>query len=119
MTLLAQCSETQYPAGKRYYDAYCGNCHMEDGQGLSALIPSLHNSTYLVNNQDLLPCIIRNGIVSTVADSSDEVQLSMPAHPQLNDIEVLNISNYINNNWGNKIEQISMQEMKARLNACE
>jgi len=68
-----------------YYDAYCGNCHMENGEGLSKLIPSLHNSAYLKNNQEELPCIIRNGILSKVADDSDEVQLSMPAHPQLND----------------------------------
>lgn len=116
--VLSRCNETQYPAGKRYYDAYCGNCHMVDGNGLSKLIPSLQNSAYIAANQELLPCIIRNGIKSTVADSSDEVQLSMPAHPQLNDIEVLNICNYINNMWGNKVEQINMKEMKARLGEC-
>jgi len=92
---------------------------MENGEGLSKLIPSLHNSAYLKNNQEELPCIIRNGILSKVADDSDEVQLSMPAHPQLNDIEVLNICNYINNKWGNTFEQINMAEMKARLDACD
>lgn len=113
------CTETQYPSGKRYYDAYCGNCHMENGKGLSQLIPSLENSNYLKVNQDVLPCIIRNGILSTVADDSDEVQLSMPAHPELNDIEVLNICNYINNAWGNKMAEINMVNMKTKLQRCE
>lgn len=92
---------------------------MENGQGLSQLIPSLENSSYLKENQDVLPCIIRYGILSTVADDSDEVQLSMPAHPQLNDIEVLNICNYINNAWGNKVEQINMTQMKSKLARCK
>lgn len=118
LVFTTSCNETQYPAGKRYYNAYCGNCHMEDGKGLSELIPTLHNSTYIANNQDQLPCIIRYGIKSTVADSSSDVQLSMPAHPQLNDIEVLNICNYINNTWGNSVEQININEMKERLEKC-
>lgn len=91
---------------------------MEDGKGLSQLIPSLENSKYLIKNQEILPCIIRYGIKSKVADHSDEVQLSMPAHPQLNEIEILNICNYINNAWGNELEQISMNELKSRLNNC-
>lgn len=113
-----QCTETQYPAGKRYYDAYCGNCHMADGNGLSKLIPSLNKSLYLSEQQNSLPCIIRYGIKSAVPDSSSDVQLSMPAHPQINDIEVLNICNYINNTWGNSINEINMAEMKNRLDQC-
>ncbi len=92
---------------------------MENGKGLSLLIPSLENSKYLIENQDALPCIIRDGILSKVADDSDEVQLSMPAHPQLNEIEILNICNYINNAWGNQLEQISMTEMKNKLAKCK
>lgn len=91
---------------------------MENGKGLSQLIPSLENSKYLKENQEDLPCIIRNGILSTVADDSDEVQLSMPAQPKLNDIEVLNICNYINNAWGNKVEQINIAQIKIKLEKC-
>lgn len=116
---LTQCDHTEYPSGKRYYDAYCGNCHMDDGRGLSKLIPSLEKSQYIINQQDELPCIIRNGIKSMVADSSSEVQLSMPAHPKLSEIEILNICNYVNNSWGNKQAQMSLQEIKAKLGVCD
>ena len=119
ISLLTQCNHTEYPSGKRYYKAYCGNCHMDDGKGLSKLIPSLEKSQYLINQQDKLPCIIRNGIKSMVPDSSSEVQLSMPAHPKLSEIEILNICNYVNNSWGNQQAQMSLQEIKVKLNFCD
>ena len=117
--ILTQCDHTEYPSGKRYYDAYCGNCHMEDGKGLSKLIPSLEKSQYLINQQNELPCIIRKGIKSMVADSSSEVQLSMPAHPKLSEIEILNICNYVNNSWGNQQAQMSLQEIKVKLGVSD
>lgn len=119
ISLLTQCDNTEYPSGKRYYNAYCGNCHMEDGKGLSKLIPSLEKSQYLINQQDKLPCIIRNGIKSMVADSSSELQLSMPANVKLSEIEILNICNYINNSWSNQQAQMSLQEIKVKLNFCD
>lgn len=119
ISTLIQCDHNEYPSGKRYYEAYCGNCHMEDGRGLSQLIPSLENSKYLVHQQDLLPCIIRKGIRSTVPDSSAEVQLSMPAHPKLSEIEILNICNYINNSWNNKQPQMSLKDIQKKLLVCE
>ena len=91
---------------------------MEDGQGLSKLIPSLAKSKYIIEHQNELPCIIRNGIKSTVSDTSSEVQLSMPAHPQLSEIEILNISNYINNAWGNQQPQLNLNEIKVKLELC-
>lgn len=117
-TTLTQCDHTEYPSGKRYYNAYCGNCHMEDGKGLSKLIPSLEKSKYLIDNQYELPCIIRYGIKSMVSDTSSEVQLSMPAHLKLSEIEILNISNYVNNSWGNQQPQISLEEIKSKLDNC-
>ena len=116
---LIQCNHTEYPSGKRYYDAYCGNCHMEDGKGLSKLIPSLEKSHYIIHQQDELPCIIRNGIKSMVANSSSEVQLSMPAHRHLSEIEILNISNYVNNSWGNQQTQMSLNDIKRKLSECK
>ena len=115
---LTQCNSTEYPSGKRYYGAYCGNCHMGDGKGLSKLIPSLEKSQYLIHQQDELPCIIRNGIKSTVADSSAEVQLSMPAHPKLSEIEILNICNYVNHSWGNQQVQLNLEDIKEKLKLC-
>ena len=119
LSTLIQCDHNEYPSGKRYYDAYCGNCHMDDGKGLSKLIPSLEKSQYLIHQQDVLPCIIRSGIKSTVADSSSEVQLSMPAHPKLSEIEILNICNYINNSWGNQQAQMFLKDIKEKLSDCE
>ncbi len=119
LCILTQCDRNEYPSGKRYYDAYCGNCHMEDGKGLSKLIPSLEKSQYLLNEQDELPCIIKKGIKSMVPDSSSEVQLSMPAHPKLSEIEILNICNYINNSWGNQQAPMFLIDIENKLNICD
>ena len=117
ISLLTQCDHTEYP-GKRYYNAYCGNCHMEDGR-IDLTWLGLEKSQYLINQQDKLPCIIRNGIKSMVADSSSEVQLSMPANVKLSEIEILNICNYVNNSWSNKQAQMSLQEIKVKLGFCD
>lgn len=118
MTTLWSCQNNAYPQGKRYYNAYCANCHMDDGRGLNELIPSLVSSDYLRNHQDQLPCIIRYGIESKIDKSAEVFNLQMPAHQKLSEIDILNIINYINNSWGNEIDQSNLQSVRSRLKKC-
>lgn len=115
LILLISCNQTDYPQGKRYYDAYCGNCHMENGDGLSSLIPSLYQSDYIKSKQDHLPCIIRNGIGSI----DDTTLLSMPGNADLSDIEIVNIINYINTSWENTSPPQTLTKVNTLLNKCE
>ena len=47
ISVIFSCNDSPYMQGKRLYLANCANCHMEDGSGLSALIPSIQKSVYL------------------------------------------------------------------------
>jgi len=113
-----QCTETDYPQGKRYYDAYCGNCHMDNGEGLSKLIPSLSHSDYIAQNQEQLPCLIIYGIAKEESESREDFELSMPGNDKLTDIEILNIINYINTAWDNTTKPTSIKEVKELRTAC-
>lgn len=114
VTTLLSCNDTEYPNGKRYYEAYCGNCHMEKGQGLNELIPPLKNAASVVSGENLA-CIIRNGIE---AKDSTTI-LAMPANDKLSEIEILNIVNYISNSWGNTAQQKGLKQIKEELKRCQ
>ncbi len=112
LCFLYACHNTTFVQGKRYYTDLCASCHMEDGTGLVALIPSLQNSEYLKNEQAKLPCIIRKGIPDTSF-------VAMPAYKDLTAYEIANIINYINSSFGNNIGPQTINQIEARLTACD
>jgi len=65
---------------------------MEDGSGLGKQIPSLQRYDYSDQNLPKLYCMIRHGIN---ADSIGEIMQAMPAQPKMNDVEMLNLINYL------------------------
>ena len=49
---------------------------MEDGEGLQRLIPPLNSSSFISENRELLPCIIKYGIdrpIEVVWNLMDEI----------------------------------------------
>ena len=90
------CDSETYPGGKRIYEIYCENCHMSDGTGLPPMYPSLQKSSYLAANLKELPCLIKNGRKSQIAKN-----VAMPGI-ELNDIDMANLINYINHQWGSE-----------------
>lgn len=111
----SSCNDTEYPQGKRYYKAYCGNCHMEAGQGLNKLIPTLAGAESITKYPEQLACMIRHGI--TPKDST--TLLSMPGNDQLSDIHITNIVNYISNSWGHEMGSRSYEQIKLDLKNCD
>jgi len=92
---LNSCEEDKYPQGHRVYKTYCENCHMQQGQGLGTLYPSLQNSSYLTSEVASLPCLIRHGKKSTVLST-----VYMPEHKMLTDTDMHNLINYLTHKWG-------------------
>lgn len=105
------CHDTTFVQGKRYYEDLCQSCHMEDGSGLEAVIPNLAASSYIKNNQDLLPCLIRKGVPDTSF-------LAMPGYIDLTAYEIANIINYINTSWGNNSKVQTINEIEENLKDC-
>ena len=75
------CSYEPYTQGKRLYQAFCSNCHMDNGEGLRSLYPPLANSDYLEKNHDQLACIIANGISCLLYTSPSPRDLSTSRMP--------------------------------------
>ena len=117
--VISSCHDTTYVQGKRMYDFWCANCHMEDGTGLVKVNPPVAQSDWLEQNQSMLPCLIRNGANDTMVVNGVIYHHEMIAFPQLSDIEITNIINYMNHAWGNNYGERNINEVKAWLKVCE
>ena len=113
------CSYEPYTQGKRLYQAFCSNCHMDNGEGLRSLYPPLANSDYLEKNHDQLACIIANGISGKIVVNGKEYNQAMAPVTALNDIEINNIINYINHAWGNDLGKSNIANVRSNLKKCQ
>lgn len=104
-------------SGEALYNQHCANCHLENGQGLGALIPTIVNSEPLGNN-DLLSCMIRNGIKAESEANSVFEGYAMPPNKALSEIEITNIINYARSSFSSSAETISLPEVKNALQTC-
>lgn len=110
--LLISCQS--YQSGESTYEAYCVNCHMEDGSGLLHLIPPLNRPFKRTTTTQLI-CLIRLGQPSP--DSSTQL-LPMPPFPQLSNIDVANVLNYIHWKWQPGDVFLTSDQVQKALNSC-
>jgi mono/diheme cytochrome c family protein len=115
---LSACEPNTFQEGERLYKAQCANCHMDDGIGLSALIPPIAGSDYLPANRDILPCIIRYGLKDTIVVNGKTYAEIMPGVAKLTDVQITNLLNFINNSWGNQNGLYRLEEVQATLEEC-
>ena len=92
---------------------------MENGQGFKSLYPPLAHSDFLVENQDRIACILRQGIEGEITVNGKVYDHPMAGIPNLNPVEIHNIVNYINSSWGNKTKTLTINEIKKQLTECE
>lgn len=113
------CEADKYSHGKILYTNFCVNCHGENGENLAELIPPLANSDYLTKNKDNLACLIYYGYQGKMTVNGKEYNQQMPGNPNLNDIDIANIINYINNHFGNNNGYTPLNEVQEALNNCK
>ncbi|RZA01097.1 MAG: c-type cytochrome [Sphingobacteriaceae bacterium] len=107
-----------YTTGKVVYQSKCQNCHGDNGQGLSALIPPLTDSVYLQANKHELPCIIKHGLNKPITVHGKAFLGQMPA-TDLAPVEMAEVITYITNSFGNKMGVTTTQMAEDDLNECE
>jgi mono/diheme cytochrome c family protein len=112
------CDMSGYPSGARVYKGTCANCHLDQGEGLGALIPPLANSDYWNAHRDKLACIVRYGLADTIKVNGVTYQEKMLAMPGLSDIQITNVLNYIGSRWGNHTATFRLEEVRAMLKDC-
>ena len=117
-TFLPNCQQQSYTHGRIMYENFCVSCHMEDGSGLKGNIPPLAGADFLTEHADQLPCIIRYGINDTLVVNGITYTTPMAGIPQLKDVEIANIINYINHAWGNDNGYTSVKVVQEQLQQC-
>ncbi|MEJ7778696.1 MAG: cytochrome c [Daejeonella sp.] len=108
-----------YVNGKGLYEKYCQNCHGADGTGLARLYPPLTDTTYLIENKALLPCIIKNGQNKEIIVHRETYDGEMPGNGNLADIEIAQIIVYITNSFGNNQGSYAAAQVTSALKDCD
>jgi mono/diheme cytochrome c family protein len=123
--LIAACQNDESLEFKRYYSSgalvyqqHCQNCHGDNGEGLSALIPPLSDSIYLRKNRAVLPCYIKNGLKGSVIIKDRTFEDAMPAN-DLSPVEIAQVLTYIGNSFGNRLNIIDEQSVQKNLADCK
>jgi len=91
--------------GKLVYGDFCVTCHMANGKGVPKAFPPLADSDFLRNNQEESIKGIKNGMTGEIVVNG-ETYNSVMASLGLSDNEVADVMNYINNSWGNQIDNV-------------
>jgi len=119
INLFAACQSNPYKHGEILYQNFCVSCHMEDGSGLVGNIPPLAGADYLTKYKEELPCLIRYGSTDTLVVNGITYTTPMAGVPQLTDIEIVNIINYINHSWGNENGFTNPKNIEQYLKSCK
>lgn len=91
---------------------------MDDGSGLEGLIPPLNASTLIRQQPDLLPCIVRNGMEGPARVNGIDYNQVMAPVQGLNDVELANVLNYIQYEWGDRDIFYSPSQIEMITGAC-
>lgn len=115
---VSACQQNPYRDGADLYKSQCANCHMDSGEGLSALIPTLAKSDYLEKNREKLPCILWHGLQDTISVNGRMYAEQMPPNLALTEVDITNILNFVNTTWGNQNPLYTLEEVKKALEKC-
>ena len=91
--------------GKSLYQSYCASCHKEDGQGLEGSFPPLIQ-TKTVQNETALVKVMLHGLSGEIHVNGVAYNQVMPAFNFLSNEDIVAITNYVRNNFGNSYSNI-------------
>lgn len=117
-TILFACRQNPWRDGEWLYEKNCASCHGAAGQGLGELIPPLAGADYLQTHRAQLPCIVRYGLQDSITVNGRPFAQPMAGVPHLSDIEITNLLNYVNHQWGNAGETYTLKEVRDLLESC-
>jgi mono/diheme cytochrome c family protein len=107
-----------YSTGAVVYQTHCQNCHGANGEGLSALIPPLTDSSFLKSKKAELACAVKLGLEGQITVNGKEFNDKMPAN-DLTPIEIAQVLTYVTNSFGNKQGIINEQMVQEDLAKCK
>ncbi|NRD22772.1 cytochrome c [Winogradskyella litoriviva] len=100
--------------GKLVYNDMCTTCHLPDGKGVPKVFPPLADSDYLRDNQVNSIKAVKYGLSGEILVNNITYN-SIMSPLGLSNQEVADVINYINNSWGNKIDNVATPEKVSEL----
>jgi cytochrome c551 len=107
-----------YVEGERLYGVHCSNCHQRTGEGLGLIYPPLHESDYMIENQEEVICLIKTGKSGELIVNGKSFNQPMPGIPTLTDLEIAEIATYIYNTWSHDKGLIDVSYVSRALDQC-
>ncbi len=105
--------------GKILYTTYCSNCHQADGTGLGRVYPPLKQADYMLADVKRTMCLIKNGMEGEIVVNGISYNQKMAGVKELTNLEIAEITTYINNSWGNANGMVELQEVDEALKNCQ
>lgn len=100
-------------AGKRVYDKFCVQCHMNNGKGAPGMNPPLAGTSQVRGDKTQLIKIILNGLSEPMVINGETYNNAMASHSFLTDQQIADVLTYIRNTFGNSGEAIKPEEVAA------
>lgn len=111
LSALSNKDRQYFTNGRALYQTLCISCHMESGEGLGKLIPTLKGSDYLLADVPAVSRIVKFGLNGPVTVNETVYNQPMPGNPRLMNLEIAEILTYISNNWGNEHGPVSIAQV--------
>jgi nitrite reductase (NO-forming) len=102
----------QMERGKQVFMQTCFVCHQMDGRGLTAQIPPLAESDYLMADKERAIRIVLQGLTGDVTVNSKKYNGIMLPLNNLSDPEIANVLTYVRNSWGNSGDPVTPDEVR-------
>lgn len=103
--------------GKILYELHCQSCHGEDGAGFYGY-PPVAGADYLEKHKDEIACIIYYGMEHPIAVNGEAYHARMLGNPQLTEVQIANIANYIFSLPGNSGTNFNKADIQNQLENC-
>ena len=97
--------------GLAIYEQNCLACHQADGSGVPGLAPPLVKGVFVEGDKKRLIEIVLHGLEG-VEINGESYANPMPAFAYMTDEEIADVLSYVRNNFTNKAEPVTAEEVK-------
>jgi len=105
--------------GRNLFQANCANCHGINGEGIARLMPPVKNADWVVQNQKLIPCLIKNGSKGKRVVNGITFEGEMIAHEKLTNIEIAEITAFVLSDLNNVKDFYDSKQIIKFLENCD
>lgn len=113
--------EKKYARGIWLFKSTCQTCHGSDGAGIENLAPPLNNSAWVTGDKKSLISIALYGLTGPVTVNNKKYEVpkvsgEMPGFinsPEMVESDLALLLSYIRNNWNNKADDVTLEDIKA------